>query len=79
MTDLTYHQRSRDVIPNTAKNIMKIKKKDQYSKQKINAEIYLKKKKIKRENMEETDTIICLKKETRTKRISKNYREVKKS
>ena len=69
MTDLTYHQRSRDVIPNTAKNIMKIKKKDQYSKQKINAEIYLKKKKIKRENMEETDTIICLKKETRTKRI----------
>ena len=63
MTDLTYHQRSRDVIPNTAKNIMKIKKKDQYqySKQKINAEIYLKKKKIKRENMEETDTIICLK------------------
>ena len=79
MTDLTYHQRSRDVIPNTAKNIMKIKKKDQYSKQKINAEIYLKKKKIKRENMEETDTIICLKKETRTKRISKNYHEVKKS
>ena len=79
MTDLTYDQRSRDVIPNTAKNIMKIKKKDQYSKQKINAEIYLKKKKIKRENMEETDTIICLKKETRTKRISKNYREVKKS
>ena len=58
---------------------MKIKKKDQYSKQKINAEIYLKKKKIKRENMEETDTIICLKKETRTKRISKKYREVKKS
>ena len=79
MTDLTYHQRSRDVIPNTAKNIMKIKKKDQYSKQKINAEIYLKKLKIKRENMEETDTIICLKKETRTKRISKNYHEVKKS
>ena len=28
--------------------------------------------------MEETDIIICLKKKTNTKRISKNYREAKK-
>ena len=38
----------------------------------INTEIYLKKKKIKRENMEEKDIIICLKKKkTKTKTISK--------
>ena len=30
--------------------------------QEINTEIHLKKKKIKRENMEKTDTIICLRK-----------------
>ena len=30
--------------------------------QELNTEIYLKKKKIKRENMEEIDTTICLKK-----------------
>ena len=35
---------------------------------------------MKRNNMEETDIIICLKKETKTKRISKkNYHEAKKS
>ena len=37
-------------------------KKDQESKQEINTEIYLKKIKVKGENTEETDTIICLKK-----------------
>ena len=41
---------------------MKIIKKDSEIKQEINTEIYLKKKKIKRVNMEETDTVICLKK-----------------
>ena len=39
--------------------------------QKINIETYLKKRKTKRENMEKTDTTICLKKKTETKRISK--------
>ena len=39
--------------------------------QEINTEIYQKKKNIKRDNMEEIDIIICLKKETKTKRISK--------
>ena len=36
--------------------------KDSESKQQINKEIYLKKKKTKRENMEDTDIIMCLKK-----------------
>ena len=38
----------------------------------INTETYLRKKKIKRENMEERDTIICLKKR------NKNYKNIKK-
>ena len=41
---------------------MKTIKKGQESKQQVITEIHLKKTKIKRENMEETDTIICLKK-----------------
>ena len=41
---------------------MKIKKKDSKRKQEMNTEVYQKKEKIKRENMEETDIIICLKK-----------------
>ena len=49
---------------------MKMMKKDSGSKQDINTENYLKKK--KRENMEETDIIICLKKETKTKKTLKN-------
>ena len=38
----------------------------------INTETYLRKKKIKRENMEGRDTIICLKKR------NKNYKDIKK-
>ena len=37
-------------------------KKDLRGKQEINTETYLKKKKIKKENMEKTDITICLKK-----------------
>ena len=40
-------------------------KKDEESKQEINKEIYLKKKKMKSENMEETDIIICLEKKNK--------------
>ena len=36
-------------------------KKDEESKQEINTEIYLKKKKMKRESMEKIDTIMCVK------------------
>ena len=38
----------------------------------MNTEIYLKKKKVKKEKMEKIDTVICLKKKANTKRISKN-------
>ena len=41
---------------------MKMIKRDEGSRQEINTEIYLKKKKTKRENMEKTDTAICLQK-----------------
>ena len=41
---------------------MKMIKRDKGGKQDINRETYMKKKKIKRENMEKTDSEICLKK-----------------
>ena len=62
MSEKTYYQRNRDVILNRAKYYYENDKKDYESKQEINTETYLKKKKTKRENMEKTDIIICLKK-----------------
>ena len=50
---------------------MKMIKRDEESKQEINTETYLKKKKIKRENMVGIDITIYLKKKTKIKRISK--------
>ena len=44
---------------------MKMIKRDKKSKQEINTETYLKKKKIKRENMEKTDIAIFLKKKNK--------------
>ena len=41
--------------------------------QEINTEIYLKKKKIERESMEEIDIIICLKKKNKN---SKNIKKI---
>ena len=54
MGESTYYQRNRDVILNRA-NYLEIM-------QEVNTEIYLKKKKIKRENMGNIDVIIRLKK-----------------
>ena len=54
---------------------MKIIKKVQESKQEINAEIYLKIK-IKRENMVETDIIICLKKKKPNQKVKKNIKKI---
>ena len=52
---LTYYQRNRDVILNRAR--------DYYENDKeINTETYLRKKKIKKENMGRIDIAICLKK-----------------
>ena len=47
------------------KSIVKTIKKDLKSKQEINIEAYLKKRRIKRENMEKIDIIICLKKRSK--------------
>ena len=47
---------------NRANNIIKIIKRDQGRKQEINIETYLKKKKIKKENLGRIDIVICLKK-----------------
>ena len=59
---------------------MKIIKRDSGNKQEINTETYLKKKKIKKENMGKIDIIICLKKrKKRQKEYQKNYHEVRKS
>ena len=54
MGESTYYQRNRDVILNRANDLEIM--------QEVNTEIYLKKKKIKRENMGHIDVIIRLKK-----------------
>ena len=59
--DLTYYQRNQDVILNRGKDYYE-NDIEQESKQGINTETYLKKKKTKRENMGRIDTAICLKK-----------------
>ena len=59
---------------------MKMIKKDKENKQEINIETSLKRTKTKRENMEKTDTIICLKKRNKDKRnIKKIIARLKKS
>ena len=59
----TYYQRKKkDVILKRAKGYYENDKKDQEIKEDISTETYLKKEKIKRENMGETDTMICLEK-----------------
>ena len=63
MSEKTYYQKkSRDVILSRAKDYYEKEKERLKNKQEINTEIYLKNKKIKRDNMEEIDTITCLKK-----------------
>ena len=57
---------------------MKMIKRDEESKQEINTETYLKKKKIKRENMEKSISEYVWRKKQRLKEYQKNYREAKK-
>ena len=61
-TNFTYYQKNRNVILNRDKDYYENDKERLRGKQEINTETYLKKKKTKKENMEKTDTIICLKK-----------------
>ena len=59
---------------------MKMIKQDSENRQEINTETYLKKKKIKRENMGRIDIATCLKKKKqRLKEYQKDYREAKRS
>ena len=57
---------------------MKMIKRDEESRQEINTETYLKKKKIKRENMEKNIPEYVWRKKQRLKEYQKNYREAKK-
>ena len=70
MINLTYYKKIRDIILLEQKI-----NKNWESKQTINIEIYLKKKKTKRENMEKTDIITDTseKKKQKVKEYQKNY------
>ena len=61
MSETTYYERNRDVIANRAKDYNKNDKERLRVMREINTEIYWKRKKTKRDNMEKID-IICLKK-----------------
>ena len=65
--DLTYYQRNRDVIINRAKDYYENDKERLREEARDKCRTYLKKKKIKRENIEKkkTDTAVCLKKRTK--------------
>ena len=62
MDNTTYYQRDRDVALNKAKEYYKNNNERLNNKQEINIEAYLKKIRIKKENMEKIVIIICLKK-----------------
>ena len=64
-TNFTYYRKNRNVILNRDKDYYENDKERLRGKQEINTETYLKKKKTKKENMEKTDTIICLKKKNK--------------
>ena len=66
MDNATYYQRNREKILNKTKDYYK-----NNNKQEINIETYLKKIRIKIENTEKIDIIICLKKR------SKNWKNIK--
>ena len=70
MINLTYYKKIRDIILLEQKI-----NKNWESKQTINIEIYLKKKKTKRENMEKTDIITDTseEKKQKVKEYQKNY------
>ena len=65
MNNTTYYQRNKEIILNRAKDYYENDKERLKSKQEINIETYLKKIKLKRENMEKIDIIICLKKKSK--------------
>ena len=60
-TNLTYYQRNREVILNKAKDYYKNDKDRLKNRQEINTKTYLKKRKIKKENMGKKHITICRK------------------
>ena len=62
MSGMTYYQRNREAILNTAKDYCENDKEKLREQARDNIETYLKKIRIKKNNMEKTDIIICLKK-----------------
>ena len=60
-TNLTYYQRNREVILNKAKDYYKNDKDRLKNRQEKNTKTYLKKRKIKKENMGKKDITICRK------------------
>ena len=77
ITNLTYYQKTRNVILNKAKDYCKNNKERlrDLTRDKIQKLIW----KIKKENMGRIGIIICLKKKNRVKKYQKKYREAKKS
>ena len=70
MSETTCYQRNKDVIIKKAKHYYendkeRLREQARYKYRKLSEE-------KKRENMEETDIIICLKKKKKTKKTSKN-------
>ena len=65
MDNATYYQRNREIMLNRAKAYYENDKARLRKQAKINTETYLKKIKIKKENMEKIDIIICLKKRSK--------------
>ena len=73
MSNTTYYQRNREVILNRAKSYYENDKERLREQARDKYRNLSEEEKIKRGNMEEIDIIICLKKKTRTKRISKKF------
>ena len=62
MNNTTYYQKNREIILNRAKDYHENDKERLKEQAIINIKTYQKKKKLKKEIMEKTDNIICLKK-----------------
>ena len=65
MSEKTYYQRNRDVILNRAKDYCENDKEELREHARYKDRNLSEEEKTKRENMEETDTIICLKKKNK--------------
>ena len=71
MSETTYYEKNRDVILNRAKDYYKNKKERLRDNARDKYIIFLKKKKMKGQNMEKIDIIICLKKRNKNLKNTK--------